>query len=149
MGNSINELFYTLFIATVNGSPFIVILCLSLFIISKSKWARITISIITILFIYPLNAFLNVYFPEVIDGRYRAYKNFYNEIEVGMKKSEVIALMDKKYPNDGDRGRPKCFDEDGKLVIFMNPEEYTEPNCEGIILKFTNGNLHEKRYSRD
>jgi hypothetical protein len=88
--------------------------------------------------------------PELIDGRFRTYKAFYDDIKVGMTRDQVITAMEARYPQNGKRRRPKIMqDELGRLGFFMNPETSREPNCEGIFLSLTNGCVASKDYSAD
>lgn len=88
--------------------------------------------------------------PELIDARFRTYKAFYRDIEIGMKREDVDALLERRYPAGGERQRPMLMNNAADAVgYFMNPEESTEPNCEGIFLKLKDGRVTEKQYSAD
>lgn len=88
--------------------------------------------------------------PELIDGRFRTYKSFYEDIKVGMTHDQVIAAMEARYPKSGKRQRPKIFADTAEVLSFvMNPETSREPNCEGIFLTLTNGCVLSKTYSPD
>src|SRR6266576_1393381 len=43
--------------------------------------------------------------PALVDGRFRTYKRFYRDIEVGMSRAQVLAAMERRYPADGQRKR--------------------------------------------
>ena len=88
--------------------------------------------------------------PELIDGRFKTYKQFYESIQVGDSKSEVLNKIDLHYPKGGKRKSPTVWsDTEQSLCFFMNPENWKEPNCEGIILTLENGKVVEKEYSKD
>lgn len=88
--------------------------------------------------------------PELIDGRFRTYKAFYSDIQVGMTREQVVAAMERRYPADGSRKRPKIIsDTPTNLGFFMDPETSTEPNCEGIFLTFEGGLVSRIDYSAD
>jgi hypothetical protein len=91
-----------------------------------------------------------VFKPHWIDARHRTYQSFYDAIETGMTRFEVLARLDEYYPADGARKRPRITkDTTDELGLFMNPEHSYEPNCEGIFLDFADGKVTRKRYSRD
>jgi phosphoglycerol transferase MdoB-like AlkP superfamily enzyme len=88
--------------------------------------------------------------PWVVDGRYRTYRAFYSEIQVGMTKQELNNLIDKHYPSAGPRKRPTVMrDTPDAIGFFMNPEHSREPNCEGVFLTLSEGRVTAKRYSAD
>lgn len=88
--------------------------------------------------------------PEWVDSRFRTYKAFYRDIHEGMTRQEVDALLSRYYPSAGPRAYPKILeDTPQRLGLFMNPETSTEPNCEGISLKFEDGRVAAKDYSPD
>jgi xanthosine utilization system XapX-like protein len=91
-----------------------------------------------------------IFFPQWIDGRHRAYKNFYDDISLGMTREQVLNAMEKNYPHGGPRKRPKTnADTTEELSFFMDPESSREPNHEGIILELSDGKVARKAYSRD
>ena len=47
--------------------------------------------------------------PQLVDGRYRTYKAFYQDIKVGMTREEVTAVMEIRYPQGGRRRRRRLF----------------------------------------
>ena len=88
--------------------------------------------------------------PGLIDARFRTYNAFYRDIREGMTRDEVFALVDRHYPPDGARQRPKVMsDEPAHLGFFMSPESSREPNCEGIFLRLSGGRITKKDYSPD
>jgi hypothetical protein len=88
--------------------------------------------------------------PELFDGRYRTYKAFYRDIQLGMTRDEVFATIQARYPQNGNRQRPKIIeDEPGRLGFLMNRETSSQPHCEGIFLSLMNGRVMSKTYSPD
>lgn len=52
----------------------------------------------------------------------------------GISRAEVFIVLERCYPKDGPRKRPKVMDDQpGSLGFFINPERSHEPNCEGIF----------------
>jgi hypothetical protein len=92
-----------------------------------------------------------VSYPEWLDPRFRVYKDFYTAIEPGMSRSDVKALLEKHYPENGPRARPTIFLEDeSSLNFFMHPEDPgSSVDCEGILLKIENDRVTAKTYSPD
>jgi hypothetical protein len=106
--------------------------------------------VLAVLFIAPAGYVFLAFHPELVDGRFRTYKAFYRDIDVGMTREQVFSAMERRYPKDGPRKRPKVMsDEFDDLGFFMNPESSREPNCEGIFLKLEAGRVVSKDYSPD
>jgi hypothetical protein len=106
--------------------------------------------LLVLVFLVPAGYVYVAFHPEFVDKRFRTYKAFYRDIHVGMTREEVIAAMDRRYPADGPRQRPKIMsDESGELGFFMDPENSREPNCEGIFLTLESGRVVKKQYSPD
>ena len=116
-----------------------------------SNWLKRGILIVAALFLLtPSGVALLCIKPELVDGRYKTYKQLFGDIEVGMSRAEVMTLVDRHYPSEGERLPPDVIeDSDKKLSFFMNPEDSTEPNCEGIFLKLENDAVVKKSYARD
>ena len=116
-----------------------------------SNWLKRGILIVAALFLLtPSGVALLCIKPELVDGRYKTYKQLYGDIHVGMSRTEVMTLVDRHYPSEGERLPPDIIeDSDKKLSFFMNPEDSTEPNCEGIFLKLENDAVVKKSYARD
>jgi len=116
-----------------------------------SSWLKRGILIVAALFLLtPSGVALICIKPELVDGRYKTYKQLYGDIHVGMSRAEVMTLIDQHYPSEGKRLRPKIIeDSDKKLSFFMNPEDSTEPNCEGIFLRIQDDSVIKKSYARD
>ena len=123
---------------------------LFVFGIRKSGWPRILliltgsgVLISSVFFFLALNSW-------IIDPRFRTYRSFYYEIEEGMTRQQVIEILIKLYPRDGVRDRPTVrSDDEDQLGFFMNPEDYREPNCEGIFLEMKDGVVVKKTYLND
>lgn len=123
----------------------IVIACMA-----RSDALKGTMIFLALVFLVPAAYMLLASRPEVIDGRFKTYKEFYRDIQIGMTKEEVFAALDRRYPKAGPRQRPKMIDETPEsLGFFMNPETSREPNCEGIFLTLEKGRVVRKDYSRD
>ncbi len=116
-----------------------------------SHWFKRGILIVAALFLLtPSGVALLCIKPELVDGRYKTYKQLYGDIHVGMSRTEVMTLVDRHYPSEGERLPPDIIeDSDKKLSFFMNPEDSTEPNCEGIFLELENDAVVKKSYARD
>ena len=116
-----------------------------------SNWLKRGILIMAALFLLtPSGVALLCFKPELVDGRYKTYKQLYGDIHVGMNRAEVMTLVDRHYPSEGERLPPEIIeDSDKKLSFIMNPEDSTEPNCEGIFLKLENDAVVKKSYARD
>lgn len=106
--------------------------------------------VLAVVFIAPAAYMFLAMHPGIIDKRFRTYKAFYRDIQVGMTREEVFAAVQRRYPQSGPRQPPKVMhDEADSLGFFMNPEGSREPNCEGIFLKLEAGRVVSKRYSAD
>lgn len=116
-----------------------------------SKWIKRGILIVAALFLLvPSGVALIGFKPELVDDRFRTYKLLFGDIEVGMSRADVMTLADQHYPSEGERLRPNIIeDSDKKLGFFMNPEDSTEPNCEGIFLRMQGDKVVRKSYARD
>ncbi|MBN8417304.1 MAG: hypothetical protein J0L73_00155 [Verrucomicrobia bacterium] len=111
---------------------------------------KLLLLLISLLALAPTGLVLVTMFPEWVDARFRSYKTFYEGIQPGMTKAEIMAWEAQIYPEGGPRQRPQIIVEDEtSLSFFMHPEHSTDPNCEGILLVFENGKLKAKTYSPD
>jgi hypothetical protein len=112
---------------------------------------RGTLIVLALIFVFlPSFMIANVLAPNLFDSRIRAYWAFYDSIEVGMTREQVLNALDNCYPDVGNRQRPRIVTEsDDRLGFFMNPEQDREPNCEGIFLDLSEGVVTRKSYSRD
>jgi hypothetical protein len=116
-----------------------------------SHWLKRGILIVAaLLLLAPSGVALIGFKPELVDYRFRTYKQLFGDIEVGMSRAEVMTLVDQYYPSEGERLRPDLIeDSDKKLSFFMNPEDSAEPNCEGIFLRMQDNKVMRKSYARD
>ena len=116
-----------------------------------SHWLKRGILILAALFLLvPSGVALIGFKPELVDDRFKTYKQLFGDIEVGMSRADVMTLIDQHYPSEGERLRPNLIeDSDKKLSFFMNPEDSTEPNCEGIFLRMQGDKVVRKSYARD
>ena len=121
------------------------------FAYSASHWLKRFILIAAaLLLLAPSGVALICFKPELVDDRFGTYKQLFGDIEVGMSRVEVMTLVDQHYPFDGERLRPNVIENsDIKLSFFMNPEDSTEPNCEGIFLRMRDNKVVRKSYARD
>jgi len=111
---------------------------------------KLLLVLISLLALAPTGLVVVTMFPEWVDARIRSYKEFYEGLQPGMTREEVMAWEARVYPEGGPRQRPQIIVEDEtSLSFFMHPEHSTEPNCEGILLVFENGKLKSKSYSPD
>lgn len=91
-----------------------------------------------------------VFHLEGVDGRFRTYKRFYGDWQVGMSREQVMAAMERHYPADDPRKRPKTMDDTpAKLGFSMDPETSREPNCEGMCLTPESNCVTKVVYSSD
>jgi len=116
----------------------------------RKRFAKIVLILFAVIFALPGFYVFLAFHPEWIDDRFRTYKAFYTDIQVGMTREQVFSEIERHYPVGGARQRPKVLDDTpGDLNFFMNPETSREPNCEGIFLTLQNGHVMKKEYSRD
>jgi hypothetical protein len=88
--------------------------------------------------------------PWLVDSRFRTYRAFYKDIEIGMTREQVLAALERRYPANGQRKRPMVLHDTAEgLGFFMNPETSREPNCEGIFLTLVGGRVTKIVYSAD
>jgi len=105
---------------------------------------------LALVFIAPAGCVFLAFHPELVDGRFRTYKRFYQDIKVGMTRDQVLAAMELRYPTNGPRKRPTIMrDTPEGLGFFMSPEASREPNCEGIFLTLEAGRVTKMVYSAD
>jgi hypothetical protein len=117
---------------------------------ARSRHVFTIMLVLALVLIAPAAYLFLTYYPELIDGRFRTYRGFYRDIQVGMTREQVFAAMERRYPKDGPRLRPRVMrDELASLGFFMNAERSSEPNCEGIFLKLEVGRVVSKKYSPD
>jgi hypothetical protein len=116
----------------------------------RSSGVKIAMIVLALVFLLPAGYVFLAFHPELVDGRFRTYKAFYHDIQIGMTRDQVFVVLDQHYPKSGPRQHPKTLDDSPQaLNFFMNPETSREPNCEGIFLTLTNGHVIDKQYSPD
>lgn len=112
--------------------------------------ARIMVVTFAVVLLVPGGCVLQVAYPTWFDARFRVYRGFYDDIQVGMTRQQVQERLARRYPPEGPRRRPKILQDDTEaLGFFMDPEWSSEPNCEGIFLKMKEGRVLSKEYSAD
>jgi hypothetical protein len=117
---------------------------------SKSTKARVLLSSLTIIFLIPSFLVVYIFYPWLIDSRFRTYRTFYKDIQIGMTRDQVMEVAKGHYPDGGKRLFPTIMrDNTSDLGFFMNPEGDSEPNCEGIFLRFEDGKVSSIVYSAD
>lgn len=117
---------------------------------AKSGFVTAMMVVLALVFIAPAGYVFLAFHPELVDGRFRTYKRFYSDIQVGMTREQVLAAMEQRYPTNGPRKRPTIMDDTPvRLGFFMNPENSNEPNCEGIFLTLEAGRVSKIVYSAD
>ncbi len=118
--------------------------------LARTSTAKTVMIVLAVIFLVPAGYVLVGLNPWLVDSRFRTYRAFYRDIEVGMTREQVLAALEHRYPTNGPRKRPKILNDtpDG-LGFFMNPETSREPNCEGIFLSFEQGRVTNKTYSPD
>ncbi|HKP35529.1 MAG TPA: hypothetical protein VJT71_01630 [Pyrinomonadaceae bacterium] len=145
MSFAVHPLILIAAVGAAAGLPAIVIACRA-----KSGVLIGLMVLLALVFMAPAGYLILALNPALIDGRFRAYKQFYKDIEVGVTREQVLAAMDRRYPATGPRKRPKIMDNTpNRLGFFMNPEASREPNCEGIFLTLEGGRVSKKVYSPD
>jgi hypothetical protein len=111
---------------------------------------RALMIVLALVFLLPAGFVFVAFHPELVDARFRTYKAFYHDIQVGMTREQVLAAMAQRYPADGPRKRPKIMeDTPTSLGFFMDPETSREPNCEGIFLTLETNRVTKIVYSAD
>lgn len=112
---------------------------------------KVLLVLIAILTLAPAGLVVVTMYPEWVDARFHCYKAFYDGIQLGMTRDEVMAVQAKLYPDNGARQKPRIIvDEVESLTFFMHPEVSDSlVNCEGILLELKDGKVVSKRYSPD
>ncbi len=111
---------------------------------------RMLAFVTTLIALVPAISLIVALNPWMADARFRTYRAFYQDVEVGMSKADVQKLLAEYYPTNGARGYPQTvYDDATQLGYFMNPEHSREPNCEGIFLSLSNSIVVSKSYSAD
>ncbi len=116
----------------------------------KGTKIRVALSAFALALLSPSFLVVMVFYPWLIDSRFRVYRSFYQDIKIGMTRNEVLELAKHHYPKGGPREFPIVMsDEPNHLGFFMNPEGDRQPNCEGIFLDFKEGRVVSVSYSAD
>ena len=116
----------------------------------RSGLSKIILLMVAMVLLTPAAYTLLASYGNIFDPRYSVYKEFYNDIDVGMTKEDVFRLREAHYPGSGSRTPPIVLkDTATELKFFMHPESHSEPNCEGIFLRVRENKVTEKRYSAD
>ena len=111
---------------------------------------RSILIVAAIILLSPSGLALICFKPELVDGRYRTYKQLYRDIQVGMSRAEVMALVEQHYLESGQRLRPSVVtNSEGRLSFNMNLEGSREPNSEGISVNLQQDLVVHKFYSKD
>ncbi len=117
---------------------------------TRSGVVRALTSVLAFVFLVPGIFLFLAFRPELVDGRFRTYKTFYQDIQIGMTREQVYSALERRYPKGGPRQRPTVLNDTPEgLGFFMNPETSREPNCEGIFLKLERNRVIKKDYSPD
>jgi hypothetical protein len=117
---------------------------------ARSSAVKAIMIALALIFLLPAGYVFVGFNPWLVDSRFRTYRAFYRELEIGMTREQVLAAMERRYPADGPRKRPTIMDDTPRrLGFFMNPEASREPNCEGIFLTLENGRVTKIVYSAD
>lgn len=140
---------HPVFVLAVLGLVGAVIMLITVFRVYH-RGLKAMLLLIALAMLTPAGLVLMALYPEWTDARIRTYKDFYEDLHLGMTRAEVMEVKARLYPVDGPRKVPTIIAEDEtSLSFFMHPEDETEPNCEGILLTFAEGKLKSKIYSPD
>lgn len=140
---------HPIFVLAALGVVASIILLVTVFKV-RSIGLKIVFLLIAVLTLAPTGLVVLAVYPEWLDARFRSYKMFYTDIQLGMTKDEVMTVQAKHYPEGGPRLKPRIIvDEVDHLTLFMHPETSAEPDCEGIILALKEGKVVSKTYSPD
>ncbi len=112
---------------------------------------KVLLVLMAIMTLMPAGLVMRAMHPEWVDARFRSYKTFYDDIQLGMTREEVLAVQATHYPEGGPRLRPRIIvDETESLTFFMHPEMADSAvDCEGILLSLKDGKVVAKTYSPD
>jgi hypothetical protein len=102
------------------------------------------------LVVLPALVFGAALFPELFDARIRTYKRFYRNVEVGMTRDELLAVMRTTYEAAPQFAPPRLMTDTPERIFFlMDPQDSGGPNAEGIGFTLTSGKVSHKSYARD
>lgn len=141
---------HPLYIMAALGSVASVIMLGTVFQV-RSKGLKALLLLIAVLTLAPLGLVVVAMYPEWLDARIRSYKGFYDGIQLGMTRDEVMAVQAQLYPAGGPRRKPRIImDEPDSLTFFMDPEDPSSAvDCEAILLDLKAGKVVTKKYSPD
>ena len=138
------------FILIAAGGSLAALVAIAIACRAKSGLLSGMMFVLALVFIAPAGYVFLAIHPELVDGPFRTYKRFYRDVQVGMTREQVLAVMEQRYPTNGPRKRPKILNDTPEgLGFFMNPETSREPNCEGIFLRLEAGRVTKIEYSAD
>lgn len=119
---------------------------LALCFLKRKRYKVILFVVALVCSIPAMNAVLH-YYPELVDARFRTYKQFYAELAPGMSKEDIIFTEEKYYPVGGERTIPTTASDSPTFMSFaMNPEDSPGPKNETINLRLRDGKLVAKEY---
>ncbi len=140
---------HPIFVVAALGVVASIILLVTVFKV-RSKGLKVMLAFLAVLTLAPLGLVVLALYPEWLDARIRSYKAFYEDIQLGMTRDEVMSVQAKVYPEGSLRVKPRLIvDEADHLTFFMHPETSAEPDCEAIILALKEGKVASKTYSPD
>lgn len=141
---------HPIFVLAVLGVVTTVIMLFTVFRV-RSWVLKVLLLLFGVAALAPAGMVLVAMHPEWVDARIRSYQAFYEGIQPGMTRGEVMALQAQLYPAGGPRRQPRIFlEEEDKLTFFMDPEDPASPvDCEAILLTLKEGKVTAKIYSPD
>ena len=90
---------------------------------ARKAMARTLLGLLAAVLLVPGAFVFHAYYPEVFDRRFATYKNFYEALEIGMTREQVLATMDRLYPEGGARLTPIVLEDTAdSLGFFMDSE---------------------------
>lgn len=139
---------HPIFVLAVFGIVVSVIMLVTVFRVRRVG-LKVLLVLLAVLALTPTWMVLVMMHPEWMDARIRSYKTFYEGIQPGMTRDEVMALQAQLYPASGPRRPPRIFLEEAEnLTFFMDPEDPASSlNCEAILLDLKEGKVAAKTYS--
>lgn len=147
---TMSESFHPAIVIAALGMLTALILLITVFRL-RSLGLKILLLLVAIAVLAPAGFVVLTVYPEWVDGRFRTYKDFYNDIRLGMTRDEVMKTLAGHYPEGGERQPPFIMvDEVDSLTFFMHPEDPGRPvGSEGILLGLQDGKVVSKTYSPD
>lgn len=116
----------------------------------SNKWMKISLFAIALLCSVPGLQAMLAYHPELVDDRFRTYKEFFTDLRPGMSHDDVLFTEQKYYPVNGERDLPRLATDSPVLMTFyMSPENEKSPTRECITLTLDHGKVATKEYTRD